>query len=61
MHHPEFSSNYVRFGPNAGKQRPENVRAGFVVRLLAVYWGSVGLGRRATVAVGWMLRTVVLM
>ena len=27
-HHPELSSNYVCFGSNAGKRRPENVGVG---------------------------------
>ena len=48
MYHPQLSSNYVRLGSNAGKQRPENVGAGVVVRLLAVYGESVRLYSRAS-------------
>ena len=47
-----FFSNYVRSGSNAGKQRPENVGAGVVVRLLAVYGGSARLCCRATISCG---------
>ena len=50
-YHLEFSSNYVRFGSNDGKQRPEYVGAGVVVRLLTVYVGSVRLCCRASCAV----------
>lgn len=41
--HPNFSSNYVRFGANARKRRAENVGAGLVAHLFAVYGGYVRL------------------
>ena len=41
-HHAEIISNYLRFGSKAEKERPENVGA-VVVRLLAIYGGSVRL------------------
>ena len=41
-YHAEIISNSLRFGSHAGKQRPENVGAVVVVRLLAIYRGSVG-------------------
>ena len=50
VYHPELSSNYVRFGSNAGKRSPENVGAGVVDRLLAVHGGSVRLCRRVIIA-----------
>ena len=53
-HSPDFFSNYVRFGANAGKQTPENVGAGVVVRLLAVYGGDL-CGCDAVLAMDWML------
>ena len=40
--HAEIISNCLRFGSHAGTQRPENVGA-VVVRLLAIYGGSVRL------------------
>ena len=40
--------NSLRFGSHAGKQRPENVGAVVVVRLLAIYGGSVRLCYRAS-------------
>ena len=56
-----FSSNYVRFGSSAGKQRPENVGGGVVVRLLAVYGGLALCDGAVVLAVGWRLCTAVLM
>ena len=46
--HAEIISNSLRFGSHAGKQRPENVGAVVVVRLLAIYGGSVRLCCRAS-------------
>ena len=46
-HHAEIISNCLPFGSHAGKQRPENVGAVVVVRLLAIYGGSVRLCCRA--------------
>ena len=46
--HAEIIPNYLRYGSHAGKQRPENVGAVVVVRLLAVYGGSVRLCCRAS-------------
>ena len=45
--HAEIISNYLRFGSHAGKQRPENVGAVVVVRLLDIYGESVRLCCRA--------------
>ena len=36
-HHPGIISNYLRFGSHAGNQRPENVAAVIVFRLLAIH------------------------
>ena len=47
-HHAEIISNCLPFGSHAGKQRPENVGAVVVVRLLAIYGGSVRLCCRAS-------------
>ena len=46
-HHAEINPNSLCFGSHAGKQRPENVGADVVVRLLAIYGGSVRLCCRA--------------
>ena len=53
---PEFSSDYYDcLGSNAGKQRPENVGAGVVARLLlAVLRGGL-CGCVAVLAVSWMI------
>ena len=59
MYHPQFSSNYVRLGSNAGKERPESVEASVVVRLLAVCGGLCDCV--AALAVDWMLCAAVLM
>ena len=45
---PEPIFTYFRFGSQAGKQRPDNVGAVVVVRLLAIYAGSVRLCCRAS-------------
>ena len=47
-HHAEIISNSLRFGSHAGKQRPANVGAVVVVRLLALYRESVRLCCRAS-------------
>ena len=47
-HHAEIISNCFSFGSHAGNQRPENVEAAVVVRLLTIYGGSVRLCCRAS-------------
>ena len=47
-HHAQTISNSLHFGSHAGKQKPENVWAVVVVRLLAIYGGSVRLCCRAS-------------
>ena len=53
------SPNSLRFGSHAGKQRPENVGAAAVVRLLAIYGDLCGCV--AVLAVGCVMCTAVLM
>ena len=56
-HHAEIIPNSLRFGSHAGEQRPEDVGAVVVVRLLAIYL----CGCVSVLAVGCVLFTAVLM
>ena len=59
--HAEIFSNYFRFGSKAGKQRPENIEAVIVVRLLAIYGGICAAVLPCYMAVGSVVCTAALM